>query len=121
MKQRIMRYTFSMLTFFISVLPAHGEPGRMVEYPSGKETIQAYLAVPPSGPGPFPAVVVFHEWWGLNDWIKKNTDLLAERGYVAIAIDLYRGKTATTPDDARSLMRSIPNDQALQDMKAVTT
>jgi carboxymethylenebutenolidase len=119
MKSLIALYTMSMLVFFLGVLPAHSETGQLVKYQSGEETVEAYLATP-SGPGPFPAIVVFHEWWGLNDWIKQNVDLLAERGYVAIAIDLYRGHMAKTPEDAGSLMRSIPNQRAIQDMKAVT-
>ena len=70
MKSLIALYTMSMLVFFLGVLPAHSETGQLVMYQSGEETIEAYLATP-SGLGPFPAIVVFHEWWGLNDWIKK--------------------------------------------------
>jgi carboxymethylenebutenolidase len=41
---------------------------------------------------------VIHEWWGLNDWVKEQASKLADQGYEALAIDLYRGKVATTPD-----------------------
>src|SRR6516162_2609744 len=64
---------------------------------SGDEEIKAFLAVP-EGKGPFPAVVVIQEWWGLNDWIQDNAKRLAEKGYVALAPDLYRGKVT---DDAK--------------------
>jgi hypothetical protein len=61
-----------------------------VKYRSGDETVSGYLARP-KGDGLFPAIVVIHEWWGLVDWIKENARKFAERGYVALAVDLYRG------------------------------
>ena len=48
----------------------------------------------PGGKGPFPAVIVIQEWWGLNDWVKDQARALATQGYVALAVDLYRGKVA---------------------------
>ena len=60
----------------------------------------------------FPALVVIHEWWGLNDWVKEQASKLADQGYVALAIDLYRGKVATTPDQAHEIMRGVPEDRA---------
>ena len=53
---------------------------------SGDEEIKAFVAMP-EGKGPFPAIVVIQEWWGLNDWIKENAQRLAGKGYVAIAPD----------------------------------
>ena len=53
-----------------------------------------------------PAIVVVHEWWGLNDNIRAATERLAGEGYVALAVDLYGGKVATTPDSATALMRA---------------
>ena len=53
-----------------------------------------------------PAIVVVHEWWGLNDNIRAATEQLAGEGYVALAVDLYGGKIATTPDSATALMRA---------------
>jgi len=88
-----------------------------VEYKSGNDTLRAYLAVP-DGKGPFPALVVIHEWWGLNDWVKKNADELATQGYIALAIDLYRGKSAQSPEEAHELMRGLPEDRATKDLKA---
>jgi carboxymethylenebutenolidase len=91
--------------------------GTMVSYPSGPETVTGYLAVPDGG-GKKPAIVVIHEWWGLNDWVKGKADHFAKEGYVALAVDLYRGKVATDPDTAHQLMRGLPDDRALRDMKA---
>jgi carboxymethylenebutenolidase len=91
--------------------------GTMVSYPSGTETVSGYLAAP-EGPGKKPAIVVIHEWWGLNDFAKSKADGFARQGYVALAVDLYRGKVASDPDMAHQLMRGLPDDRALRDLKA---
>ena len=79
--------------------------------------MSAYLAVP-DGAGKKPAVVVIHDWLGLSDFAKGKADAFAKQGYVALAIDLYRGKVATDPDMAHQLMRGLPDDRALRDLKA---
>jgi len=61
---------------------------------------------------------VVHEWWGLNDWVKDQASKLADQGYAALAIDLYRGKVATTPDEAHQIMRGVPEDRAKRDLHA---
>ena len=76
------------------------------------------LLYTPEGKGPFPGIVVIHEWWGLNDWVKDQASKLSDLGYVALAIDLYRGKVATTPDEAHELMRGLPEDRAKRDLHA---
>ena len=91
--------------------------GKSVQFKSGSETIGGYLTSP-SGAGKHPGIVVIHEWWGLNDWVKEQTDKLADEGYVALAVDLYRGETASDPNKAHELMRGMPQDRALRDMKA---
>jgi carboxymethylenebutenolidase len=88
-----------------------------VEFPSGKETIGGFLAVPDK-PGIYPGIIVVHEWWGLNDWVKEQTEKLAAQGYVALAVDLYRGKVAVEPSEAHELMRGLPQDRGLRDMQA---
>jgi len=91
--------------------------GKMVSFPSGSETISGYLAVP-EGSGKKPGIVVIQEWWGLNDWVKAKADHFASEGYVALAPDLYRGKVATDGDTAHQLMRGMPEDRAMRDLKA---
>ncbi|MGH8631405.1 MAG: dienelactone hydrolase family protein, partial [Burkholderiales bacterium] len=76
--------------------------------------VNGYLAYPASAEGGLPAVLVFHEWWGLNDNIKSMADQLAGQGYVALAADLYGGQVAAQPEAARSLM-----EQALKDKDAM--
>ncbi|HZQ19751.1 MAG TPA: dienelactone hydrolase family protein [Terriglobales bacterium] len=88
-----------------------------VSYKSGDETVSAILYTP-KGHGPFPGIIVIHEWWGLNDWIKEEASKLADQGYVTLAIDLYRGKVATTPEEAHEIMRGVPEDRASRDLKA---
>ena len=88
-----------------------------VTFPSGSETIAGYLAAPES-PGKHPALVVIHEDWGLTDWVKEQTRKLAGQGYVALAVDLYRGQVAHDPALAYELMVSTPPDRALRDMEA---
>ena len=101
----------------LSTLSSLAASSKPVSYPSGDETVQAVLYTP-EGKGPFPGIVVIHEWWGLNDWVKEQASKLASQGYVALAIDLYRGKVATTPEQAHEIMRGIPEDRALQDLRA---
>jgi len=88
-----------------------------VSIKSGTETISGYLALPDSA-GRHPALVVIHEWWGLNDWVKEQAQKFADQGYVALAVDLYRGKVAPDAGIAHELMRGMPQDRAIRDMKA---
>ena len=91
-----------------------------VTYPSGDEAVSGYLAMP-SGAGKHPAIIVIHEYWGLNDWVKEQAQKFAAQGYVSLAIDLYRGKVATTPEEAHELMRGVPDDRGLRDLEAAFT
>lgn len=96
---------------------AFAATSKEVSYPSGDETVKGILYTP-EGKGPFPAIVVIHEWWGLNDWVKEQAGKLADQGYAALAIDLYRGKVADNPGTAHELMRGVPEDRALRDLHA---
>ncbi len=88
-----------------------------VQFPNGTGTVSGFLAVPEK-PGRYPALVVIHEWWGLTDWVKEQTQKLAEQGYVALAVDLYRGQVTADPEVAHELMRGLPQDRAVSDLKA---
>ena len=76
-----------------------------------KRNLVGFLAMPGDAAEPLPGVIVIHEWWGLNDNIKAMTRKLASEGYVALAVDLYGGATADTPDKARALMAALVSDQ----------
>jgi carboxymethylenebutenolidase len=90
-------------------------PGKVgadyVSFQAGDETVRGYLAWP-GGAGPFPAIVMIHEWWGLTPWVKEQARKIASLGYVVLAVDLYRGEMATDPAKAHELMRGLPDDRA---------
>jgi carboxymethylenebutenolidase len=81
--------------------------------PSGR-SISAALALPESKPAA--AVMLVHEWWGLNDQIKSVASELAKQGYLGLAIDLYNGKVATKPEEAEPLMKAVVPAEASETM-----
>jgi carboxymethylenebutenolidase len=84
--------------------------------PAGKmirlQRSKAYLSLPRKGEPPLPAVLVIHEWWGLNQHIKYWCDRLAADGYAALGVDLYDGKVAETRDDAMKYMKAVDETKA---------
>ncbi len=76
---------------------------------SGRK-VNAVLAVPDKTPAP--AVLLIHEWWGLNDQIKAVAAEFAKEGYIALAVDLYDGRSAVTPENARSYMQEVNDVEA---------
>jgi carboxymethylenebutenolidase len=109
--------SFCLVLVLLCTLSVFAATSKSVSYKSGDETVQA-LIYTPEGKGPFPGILVIHEWWGLNDWVKEQASKLSDLGYVALAIDLYRGKVATTPDEAHEIMRGVPDDRAARDLHA---
>ena len=74
----------------------------------------------PAGEGPFPAVIMLHEFWGLKQEIVGKADALAAEGYVVVAPDMYRGQTTTLPPPGRSIwLLNIPEEQVLGDLEPV--
>jgi len=108
---------FYLLLTLLFAMTAFAATSKDVSYKSGDENVHALLYAP-EGKGPFPGIIVIQEYWGLNDWIKEQASKLSDLGYVALAIDLYRGKVATTPDEAHELMRGLPEDRAKRDLHA---
>lgn len=107
-----------LLLFAVASLSSAADISTMsVTYRSGEEEVSAYLAMP-EGRGPFPSIILVHEWWGLNDWIRGNADDFARRGYAALAVDLYRGKSTASAEEAHELMRGLPEGRAARDLKA---
>jgi len=84
--------------------------GQRVEFPSNAHTCQGYLSSPKSGKGP--AVVVIQEWWGLVPHIQDLVERFAKEGFLAVAPDLYHGKTTTSPDEAGKLLMELDADRA---------
>jgi carboxymethylenebutenolidase len=116
MNRKALLVLMLLVTFAIT---SFASTRKDVTYKSGDDTVKGTL-YEPSGKGPFPALVVIHEYWGLNDWVQEQASKLADQGYVTLAIDLYRGKVAATPDEAHELMRGVPEDRANKDLLAAS-
>lgn len=88
----------------------------------GKDVVvggaRGYLSLPPGAKPGMPAVIVVHEWWGLNDHIRHWADRLAATGIAALAVDLYGGNVATTTEQAQKYMTSVSPDIAIKTLKA---
>ena len=76
----------------------------------GNELVYGYFSAPADVFEPLPALIVIHEWWGLNDNVRAMADRLAAEGYMVLAVDLYAGKTADTSEAARELMLGVVED-----------
>jgi dienelactone hydrolase len=88
-----------------------------INYQSGATSHSGYLAWDQDITDARPGIVVIHEWWGLNEYIKHRADMLAEQGYCAFAIDMYGdGITAENPESAGDLMNGV-----LEDMETGTS
>jgi carboxymethylenebutenolidase len=84
--------------------------GTTVEYVTGDTLTVGYLAVP-AGEGPFPALIIIHEWNGLVDRVRQVADALAAEGYVTLAADLYSGRTGSSPEENSALVAEVTADQ----------
>ena len=100
----------------LHALPTDG-PGGLKGQTIDLKGTKAYLSLP-KGPGPFPAIVVIHEWWGLNGNIEHWADRLASAGWAALAIDLYSGVVATNRDDALTAMKAVDDTKAAAIIRA---
>ena len=85
-----------------------------VEFEANGGNGSGYLAEP-AGEGP--GIVVIHEWWGLDDSIRKMCDRFAEEGFVALAPDLYDGDTTEQPDEAEQKLMALNMGEAVKDMR----
>lgn len=85
--------------------------GQAVELAGGR----GYLALPP---GTGPGLILLHEWWGLVDHIRSVCDRFAAAGFVVLAPDLYRGRTAATADDARALLQRLEEGPVTETLQA---
>jgi carboxymethylenebutenolidase len=89
-----------------------------VTYPaSDGATLRAYLTKP-AGEGPFPAVLLVHEFFGINEDITQKANLLAQQGYLVLAVDAYRGQTTRLVPRAVWLVLTTPQDRIRADIDA---
>ncbi|NWF67593.1 MAG: dienelactone hydrolase family protein [Chloroflexi bacterium] len=93
-----------------------GLTASMVEFKANGSSAPGYLAYSDDSLKR-PGLIVIQEWWGLEDHIKSVTRRMAEQGFVALAPDLYRGKIAAEPDEARKLAMELNHDTAVKDIQ----
>lgn len=81
--------------------------------------LSGYFVLPADADEPLPGIVMIHEWWGLNDNIRAMARRLAGEGYAVLAVDLYQGQTADTPQAAERLMSGalINRDLTLDNLR----
>jgi dienelactone hydrolase len=118
-----MKETIRLIIVFLVVVwlvalasVAFGRPrivGEPVTYQAGGTTLKGYLAYDANIKGKRPGILVVHEWWGQNEYVRKRARMLAGLGYTALALDMYgEGRTATHPDDAgkfaSEVMKNFP-------------
>ncbi len=113
------RYVFcaAVVAVLLTVaVPSWGKVvGREVAYRSGDTLLKGYLAQDSSVKGKRPAVLVVHEWWGLNDYARRRARMLARMGYVALAVDMYgNGTTAANPRDAGRLAAEVTKHRGVE-------
>jgi dienelactone hydrolase len=109
-------------TLFAALLLAYFAAGanaavRMdpVDYKQGDTTLKGQIAYDDAVKEKRPAVIVVHEWWGLNDYVKMRAKMLAEAGYVAFAIDLFGGgKTTEHPEEAGAWATELSKNQEVR-------
>jgi dienelactone hydrolase len=103
-----------MAVMALVCLPVAGRAavvGEEVTYKSGDTTLKGYIAYDDRIKGKRPGILVVHEWWGQNAYVRKRARMLAALGYTALALDMYGdGKQATHPDDAGKFAAAVRNN-----------
>ncbi|MGD0236602.1 MAG: dienelactone hydrolase family protein [Syntrophorhabdales bacterium] len=109
--RKILVFTIVLLWMVPAQAAVRSEP---VAYKQGDATLEGYLAWDDALTGKRPGVLIIHEWWGLNDYIKGRADQLAQMGYVAFAADIYgKGKRAKDATEAGQLAHIYWSDRKL--------
>lgn len=91
----------------------HSIETRELVYQAGPDSCDGYLAEPAGEGGRRPGILVLHEWWGHNDYVRRRAEQLARLGYTALAVDMFgSGRTADTPEEAQALMQGLMSDPA---------
>lgn len=83
----------------------------VVEYDIGDNTYSGFMAWDDSVEGKRPGILLVHEWWGHNEFVRDQAKKLAEEGYTAFALDMYgKGKLAEHPDTAKQFMQEATSN-----------
>lgn len=102
---------FTLASFVVLANEGNTIKGEEIIYRAGDTQLTGYLAYDTKIRGKRPGVIIVHEWWGHNDYVRQRADQLAALGYTAFALDMYgEGKTANHPQDARNFMMEAFNN-----------
>ena len=113
MRQLLITATALLLT--LSPMASAAIKTETVEYKAGDMTLKGFLAYDDATTDKRPAVIIVHEWWGLNDYVKRRAQDVAKLGYVAFAADMFGdGKTTTDPKEAGKLAGSVKSDPKVE-------
>lgn len=106
-------YLVGFIAIILSVC-AHAEiKSQVIEYTVDGENFTGYLAYDDQIQSKRPGILVVHEWWGHNDYVRQRADQLAQLGYTAFALDMYgTGKVAQHPADAKKFMQAVVDNMA---------
>lgn len=102
------------MTLLLCLLALSDVKTREIEYKDGDTVLLGYLAFDDAAKEKRPGVLVIHEWWGHDDYVRSRAEQLARLGYVAFALDMYgKGTLAKTPEDASKLASAFYKDAEL--------
>jgi carboxymethylenebutenolidase len=104
----------AVLALLSGAAPSRAEP---ISYLPDDPKVMGEFVLPKDIKGKTGAVILIHEWWGLNDWMKQQAQRIADMGYAVLAVDLYHGKTAGDSSLAHELMRGLPDDRVYKELK----
>ncbi|MBI5890469.1 MAG: dienelactone hydrolase family protein [Nitrosomonadales bacterium] len=110
-----MKTLLCFIVLMFAAASAHAAvQGKEVSYRADGTTLKGYVAYDDAVKGKRPGILVIHEWWGHNEYARKRARMLAERGYTALAVDMYGdGKQAHHPDDAGKFASEVSKNAAL--------
>lgn len=105
MGRALLSFVLILLTAELAVAEVQT---KRVAYRHGAVQLEGYLAWDDASSGKRPGILVVHEWWGLNDYVRGRAERLARLGYVAFALDMYgKGKVTHHPDQAGTWMKEV--------------
>lgn len=111
MPRKIMRFVACVVALGLAGAVQADLQAEVVEYEVDGNPHTGYLVHDASIDGERPGVLVVHEWWGHNDFVREQADELARAGYTAFALDMYgSGEQADHPEDAHALMSAAVSD-----------
>ncbi len=117
--EKTMTRIVASIVIALLTLPAFAAiQTEVVSYEIEGQSYTGYLAWDDAIEGKRPGILVVHEWWGHNDYVRKRAEMLAELGYTAFALDMYgSGKVAEHPDDAKQFMMAVVSDYPVAEQR----